>query len=100
LTIDEIDAFIFGPNDLSGSMGKLGRFNDPDVRQVIDEAIQKINAAGKVAGLSLGASDEKTMRDWYARGIRMISAGYDVKYIMAGARANLAAMHSAFGTEK
>lgn len=100
LTIDEIDAFIFGPNDLSGSMGKLGRFNDPDVRQVIDEAIQKINAAGKVAGLSLGASDEKTMRDWYARGIRMISAGYDVKYIMAGARANLAAMHSAFGMEK
>ena len=44
LTIDAIDAFIFGPNDLSGSMGKLGQTNDPEVRAVIDEAIAKINA--------------------------------------------------------
>ncbi len=100
LKIDELDAFIFGPNDLSGSMGKLGQFNDPQVRGVIDEAIAKINAAGKVAGLSLGASDEETMHEWYERGIRMISAGYDVKYIMAGARANLKAMHRAFGMEE
>lgn len=96
LTIPEIDAFIFGPNDLSGSLGRLGHFNDPDVRQIIDEAIAKVNAAGRVAGVSLGAADEDTLRDWYRRGARMISAGYDVKYIMAGARANLAAMHRAF----
>ncbi len=100
LAIDELDAFIFGPNDLSGSMGKLGQFNDPQVRGVIDEAIAKINAAGKVAGLSLGAADEETMQEWYERGIRMISAGYDVKYIMAGARANLKAMRRAFGMEE
>lgn len=99
LTIDEIDAFIFGPNDLSGSMGKLGQFDDPEVRSVIDGAIAKINAAGKVAGLSLGAADEKTLRSWYERGVRMISAGFDVKYIMAGAKANLMSMRRAFDLE-
>lgn len=96
LTIPELDAFILGPNDLSGSMGRLGEFNAPDVRNIIDESIAKINAAGKVAGVSLGAADEKTLKDWYDRGARMISSGYDVKYIMAGARANLDAMHRAF----
>ena len=99
LTIKEIDAFIFGPNDLSASMGKMGQFNDPQVRQVIDEGILKINAAGKVAGLSLGASDEATMRQWYDRGIRMLSAGFDTKYIMSGAKDNLAAMRRAFNLE-
>lgn len=99
LTIDAIDAFIFGPNDLSGSMGKLGQTNDPEVRAVIDEAIAKINAAGKVAGVSLGLANEKTMRSWYDRGVRMLSSGYDVKYIMAGAQANLANMRAAFHLE-
>ncbi len=99
LTIPELDAFILGPNDLSGSMGRLGEFNAPDVRAIIDEAIAKINAAGKVAGVSLGAADADTLKDWYNRGARMISSGYDVKYIMAGAKANLAAMRQSFGME-
>ena len=80
-------------------MGKLGQTNDPEVRAVIDEAIAKINAAGKVAGVSLGLADEKTMRSWYDRGVRMLSSGYDVKYIMAGAQANLANMRAAFHLE-
>lgn len=99
LTISELDAFILGPNDLSGSMGRLGHFNDPDIRTIINETIGRISAAGKVAGVSLGSADEETLRDWYKRGARMISAGYDVKYIMAGARANLAAMHRAFNMD-
>lgn len=96
LTVDEIDAFIIGPNDLSGSMGLLGRINDSEVRKVIDDSITTIRAAGRVAGVSLGAADVDELRDWYDRGVRMVSSGYDVKYIMAGANANLAAMKRAF----
>lgn len=95
LTIKEIDAFIFGPNDLSGSLGKLGHTQDADIRRIIDDAIGKIRAAGRVAGVSLGSADEETIRDWYDRGVRMISTGFDVSYIMDGARANLAAMKRA-----
>ncbi len=57
-----------------------------------DWAMEKIRAAGRVAGVSLGSADEETIRDWYDRGVRMISTGFDVSYIMDGARANLAAM--------
>ena len=52
-----------------------------------------------VAGVSLGLADEKAMRSWYDRGVRMLSSGYDVKYIMAGAQANLANMRAAFHLE-
>ena len=96
---DALAAVIFRPHALSGSMGKLGQTNDPELRAVIDEAIAKINAAGKVAGVSLGLADEKAMRSWYDRGVRMLSSGYDVKYIMAGAQANLANMRAAFHLE-
>ena len=99
LTIEEIDAFILGPNDLSGSLGRLGEFDSPDIRKIIDDAIAKINDYDKIAGVSLGEGDEKTLADWYKRGVKMISAGYDVKYIMAGAKANLAAMNRAFKEE-
>ncbi len=96
LTIPEIDAFIFGPNDLAGSMGKLGQTGDPELRRIIDEAIAKIRAAGRVAGVSVGPLDENGLRDWYQRGVRMISSGFDVDYIMAGARSTLRALQNAF----
>ena len=35
LSLDEIDGTFIGPYDLSGSMGKPGKYNDPDVKDVI-----------------------------------------------------------------
>lgn len=43
LTTPGIDAFIIGPYDLSGSLGKPGMFNDPDV----GAALEKVLAASK-----------------------------------------------------
>ena len=60
MTIDAIDAFIFGPRrSIRLPWASWGRADDPEVRAVIDEAIAKINAAGKVAGVSLGLADRE-----------------------------------------
>ena len=45
LNVDGIDGTIIGPYDLSGSMGKPGRYDDNDVREVLKtyEKISKDN---------------------------------------------------------
>ena len=51
LDMPGIDALFIGPVDLARSMGKAGRYHDPDVRSVIDELISTIVAAGRSAGM-------------------------------------------------
>ena len=57
LTIKEIDAFIFGPNDLSGSLGKLGHTQDADIRRIIDDAIGKSRAGSRSFSGKCGRRD-------------------------------------------
>ena len=37
LSVDDIDGTFIGPYDLSGSMGKPGEYDDPDVEEVLKE---------------------------------------------------------------
>lgn len=55
LKVDGIDVFFIGPGDLSQSMGYLpsvpeGQERPADVLALIDVAVKKIRAAGKIAG--------------------------------------------------
>tara|TARA_S200000501_G_scaffold242333_1_gene227034 strand:+ start:122 stop:883 length:762 start_codon:yes stop_codon:yes gene_type:complete len=47
LSIEEIDAFMIGPYDLSGSMGIPGEFDNPKFLEVVDE-INRIGSATDV----------------------------------------------------
>lgn len=50
-TVEGIDVFFIGPTDLSQSLGYPGKTQDPAVRAVIAQARQRIQAAGRIAGL-------------------------------------------------
>lgn len=50
LTVDGVDVVFVGPYDLSQSVGKPGKVDDPVVVDSIRKCAQKIRAAGKVAG--------------------------------------------------
>jgi len=50
LSINGIDAFFIGPNDLAASMGLIGQPNHPKVQEII----QKILNEGKKAGVPAG----------------------------------------------
>ncbi|RLC60919.1 MAG: hypothetical protein DRI01_09345 [Chloroflexi bacterium] len=50
LSVEGIDVFFIGPSDLSASMGYVGEPNHPEVQAMIEKLIQRIHAAGKVAG--------------------------------------------------
>ncbi len=51
LGVEGIDVYMIGPVDLAKSLGFEGDFRRPEVQQAIDEAIAKIRAAGKAAGI-------------------------------------------------
>lgn len=51
LSVDGVDGVFLGPSDLAASMGKLGNPSDPEVVEAIKQALQKIRAAGKEAGI-------------------------------------------------
>jgi len=51
LAVDGVDAVFVGPSDLAASLGHLGNPGHPDVKAAVGDAIRRIAAAGKAAGV-------------------------------------------------
>ena len=88
VTVDGLDSVMLGALDLSGSMGKLGQTDDPEV----EEAVQKVLASCQRAGVPCGIvalGPEATNRR-IKEGFTSIIAGIDVLYIHGAAGAALA----------
>ena len=84
-----IDGYIFGPCDLSGSIGELGKIYGENTQRYIKEAIAILKKAGKPIGVSLGTTDPKQIAFWHDLGINIISTGTDYDYILQNAKQNL-----------
>ena len=50
LSVNGVDVFFIGPVDLSNSMGYTGQVSHPKVQAMIEKVVQRIRAAGRVAG--------------------------------------------------
>ena len=50
LAVDHIDVFFVAPSDLATSMGHIGDLQNPEVQNTIDDALARIQAAGRTAG--------------------------------------------------
>jgi 2-dehydro-3-deoxyglucarate aldolase/4-hydroxy-2-oxoheptanedioate aldolase len=85
LGVEGLDAVIIGPNDLSASIGKLGKLKDPEVVALYDKIVGACKRAGKPCGVSIGPGDEGFIRDWIGRGVDFISCGDDISFLAAGA---------------
>ncbi len=83
-----IDGYIFGPCDLSGSIGELGDVFGENTTALIRRAIAVLKAAGKCIGVSTGSDDPKVIEYWHSLGINMISAGSDTDYLLKSAVRN------------
>ncbi len=89
--VDGVDAYVVGPNDLSGSMGHMGHPDHPDMTPVYDRIGQVMGKYDKLFGVSTSPR-ENVVREWLARGARMIFTGADTGYVYEGAAANLRQM--------
>lgn len=72
-----LDGVFFGPNDLSGSINKLGNVFDSEVIGLMKKAIDVLKKHNKAIGVAIGATDTDTIKFWHDMGIHMIAAGQD-----------------------
>ncbi len=93
LATSGLDGIVLGRMDLSGSMGKLGQHDDPEVVEAIDTIFSKAKQAGFYIGVSIGY-DPETVRDWRAKGVDWFELGEDKGHIFDGAKAVAEAVHA------
>lgn len=81
--VEGVDGVFIGPADLSASMGYLGQPAHPEVRAAIDDAIRRIVAAGKTAGIL--CADEELARHYIEVGARFVAVGVDTTLLVKAA---------------
>lgn len=88
LAVAGVDAVFIGPADLSASMGHLGDAGHPEVRAAIDDALRRIVAAGKAAGIFV--TELELARHYRSLGASFIAVGGDTT-LLRNAAVKLAA---------
>ena len=85
LEVDGIDGVFIGPADLAANMGYLGNPQAEEVQKAILDALQRISASGKAAGiLSL---DDKDTETYLSAGARFVGVASDVLSLNQALRA-------------
>ncbi len=86
--VDGVDMLFLGPIDLSGSIGALGRFDDPDFVALRSRAEAATLSAGRLlGGLATPGQGPAAMRE---RGYHLITAVSDVTLLRDAATRHLA----------
>lgn len=91
-TVDGIDALFVGPSDLAAALGYLGQPNHPEVKATVTNALARIQATGRSAGV-LGVTPELAMI-YAAAGATFVGVGVDT-IVLANALAALASQFTA-----
>jgi 4-hydroxy-2-oxoheptanedioate aldolase len=72
---DGVDGVFIGPADLAAGLGHLGEISHPEVQGAIEDAIKRIRACGKPAGIL--ATDEPSARRYMQWGTTFTAVGLD-----------------------
>ena len=83
LQIEGLDSLCLGPQDLSGSMGRLGETTHPEVIEAMTTVASKAKSAGKFIGSGLGA-DPVFAQVLIECGVQWMQAGNDFEYMIRG----------------
>jgi 4-hydroxy-2-oxoheptanedioate aldolase len=84
LKIEGIDGIFIGAVDLSATMGYEGNPNHPEVQKAVIDAIKRIRAAGKAAGI-LSTQHEVTQQ-YIELGTEFVAVGVDTSLLMNSMR--------------
>jgi len=81
--VDGVDGVFIGPGDLAASLGHIGNLGHPDVQSAIKDAVTRLKALGRPAGILTGNEDEaRRYIDW---GCTFVAVGVDVGLLARGA---------------
>ena len=88
LAVEGVDGVFVGPADLAADMGHLGDAMQPPVQAAIMDALRRISASGKAAGI-LSTRDDMTEAA-LAAGARFVAVGIDISMLLESARSTAA----------
>lgn len=80
-----IDGYIFGPNDLSGSINDFLNVYDKKTTSLMECAIKKLKDNQKYVGIATGSNKKEVIEHWHNMGADMICSGGDYCFLTEGA---------------
>lgn len=81
LSIPGIDAYIIGPYDLSGSMGRPGELNHADVQAAIELVLKAGQRTGKPGGIHVIEPDPDALQQRINAGFNFLGYTLDIRII-------------------
>jgi 4-hydroxy-2-oxoheptanedioate aldolase len=89
-----IDMVHIGALDVSNVMGIPAAYSDPRMKAVFEKVAKACKTHGKAMGVG-GARGERQMQEYLVGlGVRYLTTGSDVSYLMSAARADVAALRA------
>jgi len=89
LAVPGIDAYIIGPYDLSGSMGRPGDLNHPDVQAAIAQVLEAGRRANKPGGIHVIEPDLEALQQRIQAGFNFLGYGLDIRILDSICRTHL-----------
>jgi 4-hydroxy-2-oxoheptanedioate aldolase len=83
--VDGVDGVFIGPSDLSASFGHIGNPQHPEVQAALEQAVRRLKAVGKPAGILTLSEDEA--RRYIGWGYTFVAVGSDIGLLGRGADA-------------
>ena len=83
LTVEGLDALFMGPYDLSSSMGIVGQFDHPRLKEALEKVRLSAKAANMPVGLHVVPPDLEMVRQRAAEGFQFIACSIDTQMILA-----------------
>lgn len=81
LQIEGIDGTFIGPYDLSGSLGKPGKWSEPDVIQALSKYEETVKKFDKWVGFHVIQPDIKLVKEKIDKGYNFIAFSLDVLFL-------------------
>ena len=83
--VEGVDGVFIGPSDLAASLGHLGNPAHPEVQKAMEDAVKRLKALGKPAGILTGNEEEiRRYIDW---GYQFVAVGSDVGLLVGATNA-------------
>ena len=93
-----IDAYIIGPYDLSGSMGRPGDLNHPDVQAAIARVMEAGHRASKPGGIHVIEPDPQALQQRIQAGFNFLGYALDIRILDSICRSHLHSIRTSLQT--
>jgi 2-keto-3-deoxy-L-rhamnonate aldolase RhmA len=96
LSLEHIDGTFIGPYDLSGSMGKPGKYDDSDVQEVLLRYEEIVKKYDKLVGFHVILPDFNLVIEKISKGYDFIAFSLDTLFLGQIARDQMTQLYSSF----